>query len=111
MSKSKLKSVESKVARFLKRHELELTDDQHGELIHMIQSLLTNRDRVAKYQANQIRKLIAMGNLEYESKHLKAINGGLKQTITTYGPITTERVGSASKRILAALLNMKTQKE
>ncbi len=37
------------------------------------------------------------------------INGALKQTIHAHGPITKELVGSASKRIVGALLEIKEQ--
>lgn len=40
----------------------------------------------------------------------KRINGGLRQTINVHGPITKVLIGSATKRIIGALLD-NTQKE
>jgi hypothetical protein len=41
----------------------------------------------------------------------KLINGALKQTINAHGPITKERIGSATKRILGALKRIKLTKD
>jgi hypothetical protein len=40
---------------------------------------------------------------------IKRINGGLKQAISSHGPITKQLIGSASKRIWGSLLS--NQKE
>ena len=39
--------------------------------------------------------------------NVKRINGALRQTINAHGPITKQFIGSASKRIYGALLEIK----
>lgn len=103
--KGRVKSAERKVDRFISRHNLNLNQDQRDEMLHMVESLLANRDRVINHKKKQVRKMIAADRLEPNQKHLNAINHGLRIAIGVYGPITSERIGSASKRILAAILS------
>lgn len=60
---------------------------------------------VEDYEKNN---LLAIEKLKKEKKiESKRVSGGLKQAINSHGPITKELIGSATKRIMGALLTNK----
>lgn len=57
---------------------------------------------VEDYEKNNLNTI---NKLERRKKiYLKKINGGLRQTISSHGPITMQLIGSATKRIYGGLL-------
>ncbi len=70
-----------------------------------IDIILQHIEQYEKCNLETIKKLKRQRILE-----AKRINGGLKQAINVHGPITKVLIGSATKRILGALL-INTPKE
>jgi hypothetical protein len=58
----------------------------------------------------EVSNLETIKKLKRDKKvELNKINGALKQTINAHGPITKELIGSASKRIYGALLDLEKE--
>ena len=72
---------------------------------HNIDIILQHIEQYEKDNLETIDKLKRKRVLD-----TKRINGGLRQTINVHGPITKVLIGSATKRIIGALLD-NTQKE
>lgn len=60
-------------------------------------------DCIDEYEASNLATIDKLKRKR--SIAIKRINGALKQTITAHGPITKNFIGSASKRIMGALLS------
>lgn len=98
----KIKSVETTVKRIIAKVESGEYDPEI--LIHMVQSIVDNRDRRIKF-------------LEKSSKTRtftlteRKIAGALRNTIKTHGDITKQNIGSAAKRIYGTCLELETKSQ
>lgn len=101
---TKVKDPEKTLNRFIERHNLDLTEQQHDELLHMVQSLLSNRDKVISKLKSQLRKFEKLDNFAPSKALHSQIVAGLRCTIIDHGPITRKHIESAAKRIKAQLL-------
>lgn len=59
---------------------------------HMLDSLVTNRDKRIKELEKRIKP-------KEFNMTLKIVSGALRECINQHGPITTEWIGSAAKRV------------
>ena len=81
--------------------------NQLENVLHRIEPSQTELDfLIATFEEYQKDNLDTIEKLKRE-RHLetKRISGALKQTINAHGPITSQFIGSATKRIHGALLS------
>ncbi len=93
----KLKSVESTVLRIIGK--VESGDYDEATLIHMVQSIIDNRDRRIKHleDKNRPREFIITE---------RKITGALRNTIKEHGDITNKSIGSAAKRVYRSCIEL-----
>lgn len=102
---SAVKKVDRAIDRFLERNGLTLDDAQYTELNKMVDDLINSRDRKIARLRRTVAKLEAQKTISTETFREKDIAAGIRQAIKVYGPITKDRIGSATKRAYAAILN------
>ena len=101
----KTKCPEKTLRRFVNKHGVPLTTEQFDELLHMVGSLVRNRENLVTAKNKRIRTLEAEKQFIPNENHQAAVNNGLRMAIQSHGPITTQLIGSASKRIMGQLLS------
>lgn len=102
--KAQVKMPSKKIDRFIARHDLDLTNEQYDELLHMVHSLLRNRDNVIKHFHKQLKKFGNFDDYKPNKELHQAIVAGLKCAIRDHGPIQKDLVESATKRIKGNIL-------
>ncbi len=94
-----------------------LTKTRRGRLQHYLETTFVNQ-----LPPEDVRRILAVVD-EYEKDNLESIeklkrtrtvevnkiNGALKQAINAHGPITKVLIGSATKRIMGAMLDNKPE--
>ncbi len=95
----KIKSVESLVNRIIEK--VEAGDYDTGMLVHMVESIVVNRDKRIKLleDRNRPRKFIMTE---------KKVSGALRDCIKTHGDITKQNISSAAKRIYRGCIELDT---
>jgi len=91
---SKLKSIKSVTQRI--GNMASLSEDELTTIQHMIEAIVKNRDKVIRKQERKLKdRVIILSE--------KRVSGVIRDTIAAHGPITTQFISSASKRIVGAL--------
>jgi len=85
----------------------------YNKILTELKNSNPNVDKIISYVDDyEIDNLKTIKQLRKDRVYdIKRINGGLRQTIDAHGPITKLLIGSASKRILGALLTEKPNKK
>ena len=99
----KFNILKTRRGKLEKKIRLELIFDNH--LIN-VENILKAVDEYEKDNLDTIEKLRKEKNVDS-----KRINGALRQTINSHGPITMLLIGSATKRILGSLLSNEPTKK
>lgn len=101
----KTKCPEKTLRRFVNKHGVPLTTEQFDELLHMIGSLVRNREYLVAAKNKRIRILEAEKQFTPNTNHKAAVNNGLRMAIRSHGPVTAQLIENASKIIMGQLLS------